>query len=441
MNYPLITEYIDAICSAEDNFDKLNNLRAVLDGDGQPIMMSGNSSVVFKMEDVSNGKHYAVKCFLKEQEIRAESYQLISDELNVLQSDFLVTIKYLNKELFVDSINLSEEKLPVVLMDWVEGETLDKYIRNIIDDKYQLSLLAYQFSRLSMWLLAQPFAHGDLKPDNIIVREDGTLTLVDYDGMYVPAMKGQKARELGSPDFRHPSRTEDSFDKHIDDFSIASIMLSLKAIAIEPDLLEKYGGEDRLLLSEKDYIDITECQLINEITAKEDSELRKLLGLFNIAIIEGNLSKDSFRLFSMSLPQKELFATEQLLIPFRKEDKRGFCNTKKQIVIEPQYDFVEPFSDGLAVVGLDWKWGFIDKSGKQVIPLKYGMVEPFSEGLAKVFLDWSFGYIDETGEEVTPLKYDMVYLFSEGLAIVQLDGKYGFIDKTGEEVTDRKSVV
>ena len=441
MNYPLITEYIDAIRSAEHNFDKLTNLRAVLDGDGQPIMMSGNSSVVFKMEDVSNGKHYAVKCFLKEQENRAESYQLISDELSVLQSDFVVTIKYLNKELFVDSNNLSEEKLPVVLMNWVEGETLDKYIRNIIDDKYQLSLLAYQFSRLSMWLLAQPFAHGDLKPDNIIVREDGTLTLVDYDGMYVPAMKGQKARELGSPDFRHPSRTEDSFDEHIDDFSIASIMLSLKAIAVEPDLLEKFGAEDRLLLSEKDYIDINECQLINEITATEDSELRKLLGLFNIAIIEGNLSKVSYRLFSMSLPQKELFETEQLLIPFRKKDKWGFCNTKKQIVIEPQYDIVEPFSDGLAVVvlfGLDWKWGFIDKSGKQVIPLKYGMVEPFSEGLAKVFLDWSFGYIDETGEEVTPLKYDMVYLFSEGLAIVQLDGKYGFIDKTGEEVTPLK---
>ena len=106
-----------------------------------------------------------------------------------------------------------------------------------------LSLLAYQFSRLSMWLLAQPFAHGDLKPDNIIVREDGTLTLVDYDGMYVPAMKGQKARESGTPDFRHPSRTEDSFDKHIDDFSIAAIMLSLKAC-----LLSK-----RTKLTEHDY--------------------------------------------------------------------------------------------------------------------------------------------------------------------------------------------
>ena len=84
-------------------------------------------------------------------------------------------------------------------MDWVEGITLDKYIRTHIDDKYELSLLAYQFSRLAMWLIPQPFAHGDLKPDNILVQGDGTLVLVDYDGMYVPAMKGQKARELGIP--------------------------------------------------------------------------------------------------------------------------------------------------------------------------------------------------------------------------------------------------
>ena len=43
-------------------------------------------------------------------------------------------------------------------------------------------MLAYRFSQLAQWLIPQPFAHGDLKPDNILVREDGTLVLVDYDG-------------------------------------------------------------------------------------------------------------------------------------------------------------------------------------------------------------------------------------------------------------------
>ena len=70
MNYPLISEYIDAIRLAEDNFDKLSNLRPVLDGNGNPIMSSGNFAVVFKMKEVKDGRYYAVKCFLKEQEGR-----------------------------------------------------------------------------------------------------------------------------------------------------------------------------------------------------------------------------------------------------------------------------------------------------------------------------------------------------------------------------------
>ena len=55
MNYPLISEYIESIMSAEDNFDKLNNLRPVLNTDGLPIMSSGNFAVVFKMKDVQCG--------------------------------------------------------------------------------------------------------------------------------------------------------------------------------------------------------------------------------------------------------------------------------------------------------------------------------------------------------------------------------------------------
>ena len=242
MNYPLISEYVEAIKAAEDNFDQLKHLCPVLGEDGEPVMTSGNFAVVFKMKDEQTGKLHAVKCFLKEQEGRAEAYRQIAEELEYVSSTFLTPIKYLDKELFVDSANSEDSEFPVLLMDWVEGQTLDKYIREHIDDQYELSLLAYQFSRLAMWLMPQPFAHGDLKPDNILVKEDGTLVLVDYDGMYVPAMKGQKARELGSPDFRHPGRTEEVFDDHIDDFSLASILLSLKAIALQPSLLEEYGG-------------------------------------------------------------------------------------------------------------------------------------------------------------------------------------------------------
>ena len=313
MTYPLISEYVEAVRNAEDNFDKLRNLRPVTDDNGNPVMTSGNFAVVFKMRDEKNDKLYAVKCFLKDQPNRAENYRMIAEELEFVSSSFLTKFQYLDNELFVDSANADGEEFPVLLMDWVEGTNLDQYIRQHLHDSYQLHLLAYQFSRLALWLMPQPFAHGDLKPDNIMVREDGTLVLIDYDGMFVPAMKGQKAREMGSPDFRHPARTEDTFNEHIDDFSLASILLSLRVIAEEPALLEKYGAADRLLFSEKDYRAIHDCQLLKDIFPSECPEVNTLVGLFIIALTQSDLSNVSFRLLSLERPKEpeiEIISTE-----------------------------------------------------------------------------------------------------------------------------------
>ena len=284
MNYPLISEYIEAIKSAEDNFEELSCLRPVLGDDGLPVMTSGNFAVVFKMKDERDGKLYAVKCFTKEQEGRAEAYRQITEELKDVSSPYLTSVCYFDKDLFVDTDQTSETEFPVLLMDWVEGKTLDKYLRENLDDKYALEMLAYRFSQLAQWLIPQPFAHGDLKPENILVREDGTLVLVDYDGMYVPAMKGQKARELGSPDFRHPQRTENDFDEHIDDFSLVSILLSLKAISLNPQLIDEYGTIDRLLLSEVDYQNINKCDVIKHIFPSEDNELNRICSAFIIIL-------------------------------------------------------------------------------------------------------------------------------------------------------------
>ena len=313
MTYPLISEYVEAVRNAEDNFDKLRNLRPVTDDNGNPVMTSGNFAVVFKMRNEKNDKLYAVKCFLKDQPNRAENYRMIAEEPEFVSSSFLTKFQYLDNELFVDAAHADGEEFPVLLMDWVEGTNLDQYIRQHLHDSYQLHLLAYQFSRLALWLMPQPFAHGDLKPDNIMVREDGTLVLIDYDGMFVPAMKGQKSREMGSPDFRHPARTEETFNEHIDDFSLASILLSLRVIAEEPALLEKYGAADRLLFSEKDYRAIHDCQLLKDIFPSECQEVNTLVGLFIIALTQSDLSNISFRLLSLERPKDpeiEIISTE-----------------------------------------------------------------------------------------------------------------------------------
>ena len=305
MQYPLISEYLAAIREADDNLDKLSHLVPVLDKYGEPYRSSGAFAVVFKMKDEQTGKCYALKCFTEEQEGRAEAYRQIAEELEFVDSPYITSVKYLEKELFVDS-NCEDEEFPVLLMDWIEGETMETYIAANYTDTHAMSMLCYRFCKMAAWLRSQSFAHGDIKPDNIMVRPDGTLTLVDYDGMFVPAMKGQKSPTVGTKDFSHPLRTIDDFDETIDDFALASIALSLKAISLDPSLLDQYGASDRLLFSAADYLDLSKSNTfaaLQDLLA--DEEAITLMSMFLLASTKKNLSMCSFRLFGLQKPKEE----------------------------------------------------------------------------------------------------------------------------------------
>lgn len=302
MQYPLISEYVRAIQDASSNLDKLAHLVPVLDGHGEPYRSSGAFAVVFKMKDEQTGKCYALKCFTEEQDGRAEAYRQIADELEFVDSSYITSVKYLEKEIFVDS-SCEEDEFPILLMDWIDGETMETYIAENYQDNYVMAMLCCRFCKMAAWLRSQPFAHGDIKPDNIMVRPDGSLTLVDYDGMFVPAMKGQKSPTIGTKDFSHPQRTIDDFDETIDDFALASIALSLKAISLKPSLLDEYGAADRLLFSAEDYRDLSKSKVVVSLSELlGDTDLRLLYSLFNIAFVKKNLSFVSSRMFNIALP-------------------------------------------------------------------------------------------------------------------------------------------
>ena len=360
MNYPLISEYIESIKNSEDNFNVLSTLRPVYDEAGEIVMSSGNFAVVFKMKDESSGKLYAVKCLLKEQEGRDIAYQQITDELEYVSSNYLCSIKYFQKELFVDSTVSSDTEFPVLLMDWAEGVTLDKYVHQHISDKYALQLITYQFGNMAAWLMTQPFAHGDLKPDNILVSEDGALVLVDYDGMFVPAMQGQKARELGSPDYRHPLRTEDCFNEHIDDFPLALIGMSLKAIALDTSLLQNNARSDSLLLSESDFHNIGECLMMKSLCALlNDAEFSKLYALFILAHSQQELSAVSFRLFLLNKVEKPI---EEVLSTEATEEDRKYA-----IIDEYGVKYSRDGKKLLKAYFSSWEEEYVVREGTEVI--------------------------------------------------------------------------
>ena len=302
MQYPLISEYVKAIQEAGDNLEQLAYLTPVLDDHGEPYRSSGAFAVVFKMQDKSTGKYYALKCFTEEQEGRADAYRQIADELDMVDSPYITSVKYMEKELFVDS-QCEEDEFPVLLMDWVEGETMETYIAANYHNQSAMSMLCYRFGKMAAWLRSQSFAHGDVKPDNIIIRPDGSLTLVDYDGMFVSSMKGCKSPTIGTRDFSHPLRTVGDFDETIDDFSLASIALSLKAISMKSTLLDIYGASDRLLFSENDYRNPSNSKVISALQELMcDKDFCTLYSLFMLALARKELSTCSFRLFIVEKP-------------------------------------------------------------------------------------------------------------------------------------------
>ena len=297
MQYPTISEYVKAIQDAGNNLDKLAHLTPVLDDHGEPYHISGAFAVVFKMQDKSTGKYYALKCFTKEQEGRADAYRQIAEELDMVEYPYIIFVKYMEKEVCVDCQS-EENKFPVLLMDWVDGDTMEAYIAANYHNQSSMSMLCYRFGKMAAWLRTQSFAHGDLKSDNIIVRPDGSLALVDYDGMFVPSMKGRKSPTKGTKKFSHPLRTVDDFDETIDDFSLASIALSLKAISLNSTLLDLYGNSGRLLFSEEDYRNPSKSKVIStlqELMCNKD--LCTLYSLFMLALARKDLSLCSYRLF------------------------------------------------------------------------------------------------------------------------------------------------
>jgi hypothetical protein len=168
--------------------------------------------------------------------------------------------RLLGEELFVHSSSGTAGWVDLVEGEWIEGETLDVAIARAAraGDGARLGELSDAFDALCRELLAAEWAHGDLKPENIVVRASkpngpatplATLTLIDCDAMWIPALAGQRAAELGTPGWRHPGRTADRFDKRIDDYPALLISASLHALALRPALFARFNTPDTLLVS------------------------------------------------------------------------------------------------------------------------------------------------------------------------------------------------
>ena len=271
MPWPIATDYMEAIqhpqlCFADA---ELKASCVALTALGLPRVMTGNFASVYDLHD--SRSRWAVRCFLRDvpgQEIR---YTALHQQIRRLRCSFLVGFEYL-----VRGIQIRGQWYPIVKMEWAQGEAIHLYVERSINDAKSLSDLAANWRTLCNSLHASDVAHGDLQHGNVLVRAKAELTLVDYDSMYVPALRGQQCPELGHENFQHPHRTSHDFDKSLDNFAALVIYTSLRALAIDDSLWSKFHNGENLIFGRSDFLRPSDSPVFRHLMASPDRDVRLL---------------------------------------------------------------------------------------------------------------------------------------------------------------------
>jgi tetratricopeptide (TPR) repeat protein len=271
--WPSPREFWEAIQSPKICFSdpNLRGSKPAVDRLGLPLVASGGFASVFKLNSANGSRAKAVRCFRGSLGDRERRYRELSAHLAPRRDTPLARFQYVP-----DGMIVRGKKYPILVMDWIEGSTLDVYIDGVLklpEAKRHLRHLADQWLHTIDALSQLGCAHGDLQHGNILV-DNGAYTLVDFDGFFVPSLAGLPSIENGHLNYQHPQRRAEFFDRTLDRFSSLVIYLSLAALERQPELWQKYHDEN-LLFKRADFEAPGKAPLWSELKGL-DAECRRL---------------------------------------------------------------------------------------------------------------------------------------------------------------------
>ncbi len=280
MSWPLSQDYNEAVQNPSRNFSDpdLCDGKAVVNALGIPMPCSGNFADVYQIRCPDGGR-WAVKCFTRETPGLRERYREITRHLVQAKLPFTVDFSYLDP-----GICIRGKWYPVLKMQWVEGLTLNQFVGQSLDKPATLEALLQVWGRMAKYLRAAQVGHCDLQHGNILLVPGSTpnalaLKLIDYDGMWVPALAGTKSGESGLASYQHPQRLRDgTYSLEVDRFSVLLIATALSALKTGGRALwGKYDDGDNLLFRQADLEAPHKSALFYELLKQEDRSARSLV--------------------------------------------------------------------------------------------------------------------------------------------------------------------
>ena len=271
MPWPGITDFSEAVQNPRLCFrgTELEAATVSVNQRGMPLVFSGSFACVYPVS--AGNRTFAVRCFTREVSDQQSRYGKLSNYLlNVLPPSF-VRFEYVEH-----GISLGEDWYPIVKMEWVDGELLSRFVGSRLDQPDTIRRVAAQWRGGPVASLrGLRIAHNDLQHGNVLVQTDGSIRLVDYDGMFLPRFRGERSPELGHKNYQHPERSSAHYDENVDNFPSLVIYLSLLAIASDPGLWD-FHDQDNLIFTRNDYADPRGSEVFRRLKASPDQPVARL---------------------------------------------------------------------------------------------------------------------------------------------------------------------
>ena len=270
MQWPDSVAYREAIQSPAVVLDDpvLGGAQVAQNRQGLPLAYTGRFAVVFRLKTADRAD-WALRCFTSPADphglSRVVRYHILSQRVGPM-ADVFVPFRFVER-----GIRLAGRWYPIVAMQWADGTPLGRWVENNLDKPENLRRLAESLGRLLGRLEEAGVAHGDWQHDNLIVSEDGgSVTLVDYDGLYVPELEGYPSPEVGHPNYQHPARSERHYGPGLDRFACLVMQTALLAISRQPTLATRFGDGESLLFKASDLRNPSSSRLFTELKAQAE---------------------------------------------------------------------------------------------------------------------------------------------------------------------------
>jgi hypothetical protein len=286
MSWPLSHDFNEAIQNPQLVFTDpdLKGAEAVVGARGLPLPRSGNFADVYQLRG-TDGRDWAVKCFTRPVVGLAQRYARVSEALEHAKLPFVVGFSFLPEGMLV-----AGARRPVVKMEWVEGLLLNQVVRENAGRPAVLAALGQMWVRLCKRLREARITHADIQHGNVLLVPGARpgaygLKLIDYDGMYVPALANQPSGEVGHSSYQHPTRaTGRVYSPDVDRFPHLVVLTALKGLeASGPGLWERHDTGDNLLFTEEDFKKPAESKVMRELWRTEHPAVQALVGRLALA--------------------------------------------------------------------------------------------------------------------------------------------------------------